>query len=126
MAGQSSFKWHQAQVKAVENWFMGGLIHMGFAIADKARANSPVDIGALKNSIRTTVDGNNKVYVIAGGTVGKDEQGVARVINGRFKIPYAKKREYENNKHPNTKFYLHRAFETVTNGDVKRYWEPLK
>ena len=122
MAAKTEFKWNQPQVMKVREMFRKGLINMGFAIANQARRNAPVETRALENSIRTTVSNNDTVYVIAGGTVGKDEQGVARVVNGRYKIPYARRREYENKKHPQTKHYLGRAFKNVTSGDVKKYW----
>lgn len=110
MASSATFKWNEPVLKQVKASFTRGMLRMGYAAARQARANAPVLTGALRNSIRTTVDNNDNVYVIAGGT------------NGIYKVPYALLREYENRKHPETKMYMHRAFESVQRGDISQYF----
>lgn len=106
----SEFKWNQTTLNTVRTALTAGMIKMGYDIANKARANAPVLTGALRNSIRTTVDGKDRVYVIAGGHVGS------------YSVPYARRREYENNAHPSKKMYMHRAFDSVTRGDISKYF----
>lgn len=110
MSSQIEFKWNQSTLKTVKDSFTKGMLRMGHEVANRARLNAPVKSGALKNSIRTTADSNGTVYVVAGGTY------------GAFRVPYALRREYENNLHPGTKRYMHRAFESVTRGDISQYF----
>lgn len=110
MASSATFKWNKLVLTQVKASFTRGMLRMGYAVARQARANAPVLTGALRNSIRTTVDGKDTVYVTAGGTY------------GTYKVPYALRREYENNKHPGTKMYMHRAFESVQRGDISQYF----
>lgn len=76
-----------------------GLTRMLVDIGKDAVTNAPIGKapkdkhpGALKHSARFKVD-NFKGYVVFGG--------------GR--VPYAKRREYENHLHPHTRMYLHKA-----------------
>lgn len=110
VASSVRFKWNKPVLDSVKLSFTRGMVRMGYAVARQARANAPVKTGALRNSIRTTVDGNDNVYVVAGGT------------NGIYRVPYALRREYENNLHPGTKMYMHRAFDTVRRGDISQYF----
>lgn len=101
MANNSvTFKWNQSKINSLKRNIQEGLVSLGFAIANQAMRNAPVDTGALVNSIRVNEDNANTVYVLAGGNVG-----------GRS-IAYAKKREYENNLHPGTTHYMGRAYES--------------
>lgn len=110
MATQTSFKWNQAVLNQVRSAFTQGMVKMGYAIANQARANAPVLSGALRNSIRTTLDGKDDVYVIAGGHAGS------------YTVPYAKRREYENNAHPSKRMYMHKAFNKIKSGDISQYF----
>lgn len=67
-----------------------GLDNLSKTILNKARINAPVLTGALRASGNIS---NTGMY--------------SRVIG--FSVPYATVREFNNNKHPNTKFYLRRA-----------------
>lgn len=76
-----------------------GLAHMLTDIHKDAVTNAPIGKapedkhpGLLKDSGRFKLQGM-KGYVAFGG--------------GR--VPYAKRREYENHRHPGTRLYLHRA-----------------
>lgn len=110
MAIQTSFKWNQPVLNKVQSAFAQGMVRMGYAIANQARGNAPVLTGALRNSIRTTVDGKDNVYVIAGGNA------------GQYTVPYAKRREYENNAHPSKRMYMHKAFNKIKSGDISQYF----
>lgn len=62
----------------------------------RARVLVPVDTGTLKND----------------GRVEKIDDGYS-VIFGDAKVPYARRRHYENKKNPQTKHYLERAGDSV-------------
>lgn len=106
---QITLKWNQSTLNRLQRNVTQGLIKMGYAIANQAQRNAPVDTGALVNSIRVNTDGDDNVYVLAGGVVG-----------GRS-VPYALKREYENNKNPGTKLYMTRAFQQETKDYLKYF-----
>lgn len=87
------------------------LLKMTTDIETQAKRNAPVGDyppetgragGTLRDSIRKGVDGDGTHYVMAGG----DFNGVS--------VPYALRREFENNLHPDKKKYLERAFNEVT------------
>ena len=104
MSSQVKLTWNKAKMLSVEQGVYRGLARMAADIASQARSNAPYDTGALRNSIRWTDEGQGNFYVIAGGSVG-----------GK-RIDYARLREYENNKNPQTKHYMKRAFDNVTTG----------
>lgn len=105
-----SFKWNQSKMQALKANSIKGLIAMGFDISRQAKDNAPWLSGDLSRSIRTTTEGDT-VYVLAGGT----SQGKT--------IDYARLREYVNNAHPDKRYYMRRAFESVVQGNYqKRYF----
>lgn len=69
-----------------------------------ASMNAPVLSGALVKS----------------GRIKKNGQANYSVIYGGGSIPYAKRRHYENKKHPGTLKYLERAGDD-TSRNIKRY-----
>lgn len=71
-----------------------GLDRMSKDILNQARMNAPILTGALRASGNISATG---LY--------------SRVIG--FGVPYATIREFENNLHPNTKYYLKRATTSV-------------
>lgn len=93
----SEFKWNEAKLAQIQKDITTGLVKLGHDTAYQAQKGAPVDTGALVNSIRTTDIKDNTVYVLAGGTA------------GGYNVPYARRREYENPKHPNTRFYMKNA-----------------
>ena len=99
-----SFKFSDQALKTMERRIMEGMFEMGIDMAAQARRNAPVLTSALRNSIRVEEDGN-VVYVKAGGNVHGHQ------------IDYALKREYENNAHPWTRYYMKRAQESIMTGD---------
>ena len=88
-----------------------GLFKMGFLIAQKARANAPHLTGALRNSIQLrTADGGGTILITAGSS----------------RVPYARRREYENKAHPWTTHYMGRAYSAVVKpGGEKEYFGDL-
>lgn len=74
------------------------------AILNRAQMYAPVDTGALRADGRVT-----------------QEQGTATVTFGGFSVPYARRRHYENNLHPQTLRYLERAGDEVAKQGVKNY-----
>lgn len=114
MSSKTKFTWNQAKVADVRRQLTVGLLRMGSDIASRARSNAPVLTGALRNSIRVTADGEDTVYVLAGGAV------AGKVVK------YALRREFENKKHPSTTHYMGRAFESVARGDIKKYFKGIK
>lgn len=104
-----SFKWNQSMLGRLRKSIATGLVKMGYAISNQAQRNAPVDTGALVNSIRVSISNADEVFVLAGGSVGGKS------------IPYAKKREYENRKNPQTKRYMGRAFDQETKNYLKYF-----
>lgn len=94
--------WDNGKLTDIQRKTNVGLLRMGFDIASRARYNAPVKTGALRNDIRTTTSGSS-VYVLAGSS----------------RVPYARRREYENRLHPSTTHYMGRAFASILNSN----WE---
>lgn len=93
-----TFKWNQARLNGLKTNVMARMLNLGFKTATEAQHGAPVMTSALINSIRTTTDHKSTVYVLAGGSfAGKN-------------VPYARRREYDNNLHPNKKYYMKNAF----------------
>lgn len=128
-----SFKWNTAKLAQVRQKFGQGLLRMGADIASKARGNAPVLTGNLVRSIRidTAESSTDIVVVKAGGKVDfpvykyvkNKKTGKKKKVFTGYSIPYARRREYENNLHPGTKYYMHRAFDTVVRGNIGQYFK---
>ena len=80
------------------------LSSMGDSILNLAQMYAPVLTGALR----------------ADGRVVKEPNSVT-VRFGGFSVPYARRRCYETNKHPDTKYYLERAGNQVARKGVQFY-----
>lgn len=63
----SSFKWNNAKLNQIRRNTQLGLLDMANAIANRGRDNAPYDTGALTNSIRVIPEGQDTVYIKAGG-----------------------------------------------------------
>lgn len=50
-----------------------------------------------------------------------EEEGSAKVVYGSPDVPYARRRHFENNLHPETKYYLQNAGDTVAKEGVNKY-----
>lgn len=102
-----TFKWDISKINQLKRNVISDMINLGFKIAAEAQRGAPVGVypkgskksgGSLLNSIRTTTNNKDEVLVLAGGS-----------FSGK-KVPYAKRREYENNKNPHTKYYMRNSF----------------
>lgn len=100
MANKVQLTWNNGALTELQRRMNGGILRMAFDIASIARDNAPVKSSALRNSIRVYTE-EHQVYVLAGSS----------------KVPYARRREYENNLHPSTKYYMHRAFDEMYSSD---------
>ena len=103
--------WDNIALSSINQKTVQGLFRLGFDIAATARENAPYQTGALRNTIRVSeVDANN-LEVIAGGSFG-----------GK-KVPYAWRREWENNLHPDRKHYMQKAQDFVMTGNyMEKYF----
>ena len=109
----AKMKWYEPEIQQIRRNFMTGMIKMGYDMSNRAKSNAPVLTGALRNSIRVDDASSNAVWVRAGGQV------------GAFQVDYAILREFNNNKHPNTKYYMTRAYNSVVAGDIKKYFKEI-
>lgn len=82
---------------------------MGESIKNTATMLAPVDSGDLRSTGRVEMTGENEVKITFGGT--------ANGVN----VKYARRRHYENNKNPQTKYYLQRAGNQVSKKGIKPY-----
>lgn len=80
------------------------LAKMGDSVLHRAELFAPVLTGALRDN-GDVQQGNFKVVIGFGG----------------LEVPYARRRHYENNKHPQTKRYLERAGDAVGREGIIRY-----
>lgn len=100
------------KVKMNRNWSQqvssqlnAGLLEMTTDIHKRAVILAPVDTGALRNS----------------GEVDKIQNGY-RVTFGSERVPYARKRHFENRKNPQTRGYLAKAGDSVARGNTQKYF----
>lgn len=82
-----------------------GMTNLGSDVRKRAVILAPKDTGALRQSAKSQVKAAGDTVVVS------------------FNTPYAKRRHYENNLHPSTKFYLTNALKSITN--VGRYFRRL-
>lgn len=110
-AVHAKFTPNKGAINLINEKAVRGLFMMGFDIANQARRNAPWQTGALRNTIRVKDMNDGTVEVIAGGSYG-----------GK-KVPYALRREYENNLHPEHRLYMTRAKDLIMSGDyIKKYF----
>lgn len=81
------------------------LLEMANDIHRKAVALAPVETSALRNS--------GKVEPVTDGY---------SIIFGSSRVPYARRRHFENKKNPQTLGYLARAGDSVSRGDKTKYF----
>lgn len=94
--------WDNGALSELQRRTNMALFKMGTDIASKARANAPVLTGALRNDIRV-----------------EPQQGAVFIVAGSSRVPYARRREYENKAHPYTTHYMGRAYSSV----IASNWE---
>lgn len=97
--------------KLVDAMMKAGLVSLGNDVRKRAMILAPFDPNRTEPGphLRSTA----KVDVTAKGY---------KVYIGFYK-PYAKRRHYENNLHPSTRFYLTNALKSITN--VGKYFRPF-
>lgn len=83
-----------------------GLLEMATDIQRRAKAFAPVDTAALVNS--------GRIEPISDGY---------RVVFGSSRVPYARRRHFENKKNPQTLHYLSRAGDNVIRGNTTKYFK---
>lgn len=80
------------------------LAKMGSSVLNLAKMYAPYKSGDL----------------LRDGRVEKEQDSV-KIAFGGFAVPYARRRHYENNLHPNTKYYLERAGNEIAKRGVQYY-----
>jgi hypothetical protein len=78
--------------------------NMGSAIKNRAKMLAPKLTGALRADGRVEKRGDHTV-----------------VTFGSSKVPYARRRHFENRKNPQTLHYLQRAGDSVVKENIKKY-----
>ena len=91
-------------IQATEKELNNALARMGESVKNRAELFAPVLTGALRDNGDVKL-GNLNVVIGFGG----------------LEVPYARRRHYENNKHPQTKRYLERAGDSVGREGITRY-----
>lgn len=85
-----------------------GLAEMATDIHRRAVILAPVETGALRNSGKVEKSGSQE-YTISFGNGGR--------------VPYARRRHFENKKNPQTLGYLSRAADSVGRSDKGKYFK---
>lgn len=82
-----------------------GLLELATDVQRRAVILAPVDTGALANSgnVEPVIDGY-------------------KIQFGSARVPYARKRHFENKKNPQTIGYLAKAGESVVRGNTSKYF----
>lgn len=115
------FTWNQPRISRLKQDVNKAMVTAAIDVHNAAKRNAPVGVypkgsgragGTLRNSIRVDTDKKDQVYVLAGGK------------NGGKSVPYAKRREYENRKNPQTKFYMSRAFASLKD-NYRKYFKGI-
>lgn len=83
---------------------------MGVTV-NRAQMLAPVDTGALRSSGRVVEKGSKVSAVFGGADVG---------------VPYARRREFENRKNPQTLHYLRLAGDSVIKEPISKYYKMSK
>jgi len=89
----------------IEQDIKGGLLEMANDIRTRAIILAPVETGALRNSglVQSIINGY-------------------RIQFGSSRVPYARRRHFENRKNPQTLGYLVRASDSVVRGNMSKYF----
>lgn len=91
------------QLEAIK--WRNALGDMGDSILASATVRAPILTGALRRS----------------GVVSNPSSSQVDVIFGSDRVPYARKRHYENKKHPGTRYYLKNAGDTAAKKGIARF-----
>lgn len=93
-----------AQMKLIRVNVRNALRAMAEATLQRAKMLAPVLTGSLR----------------ADGRIEPTEAGFD-IVFGSEAVPYARRRHFENNLHPDTKYYLQNAGESVAKEGIKNY-----
>ena len=86
-------------------WLDLGMLEMSNDIDRRSKALAPIDTSALVNS--------SKVTKVTNGY---------KISFGSSRVPYARRRHFENRKNPQTKGYLARGADSVARGNIGKYF----
>jgi hypothetical protein len=100
--------WDTDQLKKLDV----GMLEIATDIHRRSAILAPVLSGNLVASGRIKRNGAADYSIIYGG-------------NSGFNVPYAKRRHFENRKHPQTIGYLSKAAESVSRGNLSKYFRGL-
>lgn len=96
-----SGKW----INATESQIDGAVLEMATDIDKRAKVLAPKDTGALVNS----------------GRIERVNAGFYRIIFGSTRVPYARRRHFENRKTPSSIGYLAKAGDSVSRSNINKY-----
>ena len=92
--------------KQIERGMKAALLEMATDIHRRAVVLAPIETGALRNSGKVTAEGSDAY----------------KISFGSSKVPYARRRHFENKKNPQTLGYLAKAGDSVARGDKSKYF----
>lgn len=93
-------------LKKEKSTLEGVTVEMAVDILNRAQMNAPKDTGALVRSGRV-IKASGRGYTVQFGD---------------NSVRYAFRRHFENNKNPQTLLYLQKAGDSVTKGNIKKYF----
>lgn len=100
--------WDTDQLKKLDV----GMLEIATDIHRRSGMLAPVLSGNLVASGRVKRNGQADYSIIYGG-------------NSSFNVPYAKLRHFVNKKHPQTTGYLSKAADSVSRGNISKYFKGL-
>lgn len=103
---KTKMTWDTAKLNQIERNLFIGMINLGGAVAKAQKGHAAVESGALVNSIIVQEKNSKTVVVTAGGG----------------KVPYARRRNFENKLHPTTMHYFEHGAEDVLRGDITKFF----
>lgn len=98
-----SFTWNKATLGALNDAVVARMKGLAFKTLNEAKKGAPVLTGVLQNSIRVADADRTTEVIAAGGSM------------AGASVLYARRREYENRAHPETKYYMRNAFTWLKN-----------
>ncbi|MCM1218190.1 MAG: hypothetical protein NC548_27205 [Lachnospiraceae bacterium] len=103
------FTWNTNRIREIKRNVIDDTLALAYGIANEVQRGTPVESGNLINSIRVTDGKQGTIYVLAGGSWSGGN------------VPYGKRREYENNLHPDKKYFMHNGFDWAKSNWQKYY-----
>lgn len=90
---------------AIEQQLKAGLLSLTTDVHTRSTILAPKDTRAL----------------VLSGKIGSIANGFT-ITYGSSRVPYARRRHFENNKNPQTKKYLSKAGDNAMRGDISKHW----